>query len=71
MKTLLLTLTLVFTMSLAQADEGSKPKKYKPQHRAKITYSENNYKKTFVKRKNPKKYMFAGEGQVNGSRRFR
>jgi hypothetical protein len=71
MKTLLLTLTLVFSLSLAQADEGSKPRKFKPQNRNKITYSENKYKKTFVKRKNPKKAMFAGEGQVNGSHRFR
>jgi hypothetical protein len=71
MKTLLLTLTLIFSLSLAQADEGAKAKKHKNAPRAKITYSENRYKKTFAKRKNPKKSMFAGEGQVNGSRRFR
>ena len=70
MKTLLLGMAFMFSITLAEADEGSKPRKHKNQPKAKITYSEHKYKKTFAKKRVPKKHMFAGEGQVNGGRRF-
>ena len=64
MKSLLLAIAFMFSISLAQADEGTgKNRKHTNVPKGKITYSgEKKYKKTFGRKKPPTKQMFAGEG---------
>ena len=63
MKSLLLAIAFMFSISLAQADEGGKARKHSSVPKGKITYSgEKKYKKTFGKKKPATKQMFAGEG---------
>jgi len=64
MKTLLLALAFMFSISLSHADEGdNKRKRHNNVPKGKITYSEHKKKKSFAKKKKmPKKFMFAGEG---------
>ncbi len=63
MKTLLLAIAFMFSISFANADEGGKARKHKNVPKGKISYNgEGKYKKTFGKKKVPTKHMFAGEG---------
>ena len=70
MKSLLLAIAFMLSISFAQADEGGKARKHSNVPKGKITYSgEKKYKKTFAKRKVPTKQMFAGEGARPKARR--
>ena len=61
MKTILLALALMLSVTLSHADEGDKKRKHSNVPKGKITYSELKGKKTFAKKRVPKKSMFAGE----------
>ena len=61
MKTILLALALMLSVTLSPADEGDKKRKHSNVPKTKITYSEHKAKKTFAKKRVPKKSMFAGE----------
>lgn len=70
MKSLLLALAFMFSISFANADEGGKTRKHSSVPKGKISYSgERKYKKTFGKRKPATKQMFAGEGVRPKARR--
>lgn len=70
MKSLLLGIAFMFSITLAHADEGSKPRKHTSVPKGKISYSgEKKYKKTFGKHKPATKQMFAGEGVRGKSKR--
>jgi len=64
MKTLLLAMAFMFSISLSEAGESlKKSKAHNNVPKGKITYSEKKYKKTTAKKKDKRtKNMFAGEG---------
>ena len=63
MKTLLLAIAFMFSITMANADEGDRKNKRTNVPKGKISYSgEKKYKKTIGKKKVPTKHMFAGEG---------
>ncbi|MFC5269538.1 hypothetical protein [Adhaeribacter terreus] len=70
MKTLLLALTFMLSITLSHADEGDKKRKHSNVPKGKITYSEHKSKRTVSKKRIPKKSMFAGEG-MHKSKRLR
>ena len=70
MKTLLLYLTLIFSLNLAHASEEFKAKKHN-RTKKKIVWREHKHQKKSVIRKfKPNDQMFEGEGQINGLHRF-
>lgn len=61
MKTILLAFAFMLSITLSHADEGDKKRKHNNVPKGKITYNELKPRKTFSKKRVPKKSMFAGE----------
>jgi hypothetical protein len=71
MKTLLLILTFVFSLSMTYASEEFKVKKHNYKAKRKVVWREHKHQKKSVVRKfKPNEQMFLGEGQINGLHRF-
>jgi energy-converting hydrogenase Eha subunit H len=72
MKTILLCFVFIFSINLAQAEDGIRVKsKHTNNPKKKVTYREHKYqKRSIVKKLKPTGQMFAGEGQINGLHRF-